>query len=46
MARAQQALVGADPGVEIAHRNDHVIERVNHATTRSHASVAGTVPEV
>ena len=43
---AEQALVGGDPRVEIAHRDDHVIERVNHATTRSQASVAGTVREV
>jgi hypothetical protein len=43
---AEQALVGGDPRVEIAHRDDHVIERVDHATIRSQTSVAGTVPEV
>ena len=44
---AEQALVGGDPGVEIAHRDDHVIERVNHAATQSReTSVAGTVREV
>ena len=24
---AEQALIGGDPGVEIAHRDDHVVER-------------------
>jgi hypothetical protein len=43
---AEQPLVGGDPGVEIAHRDDHVVERGNHATIRSQASVAGTVREV
>jgi len=42
---AGHALIGGDPGVEIAHRDDHVIERVNHTTTRSQVSVAGTVRE-
>ncbi len=44
---AQQALVGGDPGVEVAHCDDHVIERRDHATAMSReARVAGTVSEV
>ncbi len=44
---AEQPLVGRDPGVEIAHRDDHVIECSNHATAMSReATVAGTVREV
>ena len=43
----EEALVGGDPHLEIADRDDHVVERVNHATASwRRAGVAGTVREV
>ncbi len=42
---AEQAQIGGDPGVEIAHCDDHVIERVNHVTTPLQVLMAGTVRE-